>query len=727
MLTKFTRKVTYVTTTLAIFCLSASAQNTIRAFTQAYSDNIKGSTTLLGNTSMHIVGTSSPYAVDLTKMNQTGDANNGAGGLGNSSYGNDNSNMQLIDIDGVSSTKNSSSANLVLPAGSNTIKFARLYWGGRVSNSVVTASPDTLRKVKIRYGTGSYTSAVAVSSNVDQYAISTTEKVYQSYVDVTAFVNANLAGTYTIADIALTAGSSNSGGYFGGWSMVVVYENPTQPYNSVRVYDGYAQVFNSGSATTLSVTLNGLNVPGNTLTADEAVMGTMSWEGDANLGASSSNVNGDFVKVNNIAVTNASNPSGNFWNGSITKNGSFVSTKNPNYYNQMGIDIDEVNVGTGFNIAPNATSVNIQFGTEADQYFPSMFTFSIRVKDPQILIDKSVIDSSGNGKVDFSYERLDYTLSGSNPGTGSAYNTYIVDTLPTNVTYVPGSLQVVNATGVTAGLKTDALDADQAYVGTANGKTFVKFFIGNGSTGTQGGELPAAGTYTLKFSVRTLQIPTSVVNVVRIFATSFTGQTFTDDATAVINPGEGPVAVKMTSFKASLLNSKNALLTWDTESELENDRFEIERSEDGIQFINRGKVTGNGSTAFSHSYNFTDEINTSAAVLYYRLKIVDKDGKYSYTRIIALRIKGLISIDNFNVYPNPFISDIKISLNSLSDVNATFRIISFDGKELVRRSNELKKGDNIIVMSDFGSLPKGSYILEVSTPAEKFIKKILKN
>lgn len=37
----------------------------------------------------------------------------------------------------------------------------------------------------------------------------------------------------------------------------------------------------------------------------------------------------------------------------------------------MGIDIDEVNVGTGYGILPNATSVTVEFGTEADQYFPS--------------------------------------------------------------------------------------------------------------------------------------------------------------------------------------------------------------------------------------------------------------------------------------------------------------------------------------------------------------------
>ena len=68
--------------------------------------------------------------------------------------------------------------------------------------------------------------------------------------------------------------------------------------------------------------------------------------------------------------SNATNQSDNPWNGTITDNGVHVTTKNPNYTNQMGIDIDQFDVGTGYGILPNANSVTLEFGTEADQYFP---------------------------------------------------------------------------------------------------------------------------------------------------------------------------------------------------------------------------------------------------------------------------------------------------------------------------------------------------------------------
>jgi len=726
MLTTFTKKAALFTSMMAIVCLSSFAQNAIRPFAQVFSENIKGGTTMFGNTILNVVSGNN-NTVNTTYMNQTSNANNGVGGLGNSQYGNDGNNMQYTDIDNSSSTVNSSSANLVLPSGTNNIRFARLYWGGKINNSVITGAPDTLRKIKIRKGTsGSYFNAITPSTNVDVYDISSSEKAYQSFVDITAFVNTNGAGTYTVANLPVTPGTSSTGGKYGGWVIVVAYENQTQPYNSIRLYDGFAQVYDNGNISYLTIQLTGLNVPSTPLMADEAVMGTMAWEGDANLGSSTSNPAGDFIKINNTVVSNAVNPGTNFWNGSITKNGEFVTTKNPNYSNQMGIDIDEVNVGTGYNIQPNATSLTVQFGTEADMYFPSIFTFSIRVKDPTVVLTKTVADDNNNGFAD-SNEELTYTLAGSNQGAGSSYNTYIVDSLPNNVSYVPNSLQVVNAPGVTAGFKSDAQDGDQAYYGTANNRNFVKFFIGTGATGSAGGELPTNSTYSVKFKVKAEAIPGSIINTARIYGNSVVGDLFTDDGTAVIGENQGPTPVKMTAFTASLLNNKSSLLKWSTQSEINNSFFEIERSEDGIHFESRGKVNGNGTTTLSHNYSYIDAINTNAPILYYRLRIFDNDGKYAYSKIIAIKINGSISVEKFNVFPNPFVTDIKVALTSQSDVNATFRIISFEGKEVLRRNIDVQKGDNIVVMKDFGTLPKGNYILEVTTATDKFIKKIVKN
>ena len=112
-----------------------------RNYSKVFSDNIKGGTTMFGNTLTHIENNG---VADTAKIN-----NNRANG--NSNYGNDNVNIQYVDIDGSTDagagTRNSSSANLALPAGTNTIKLARLYWGGRVKKSDFDISLDTFVKV----------------------------------------------------------------------------------------------------------------------------------------------------------------------------------------------------------------------------------------------------------------------------------------------------------------------------------------------------------------------------------------------------------------------------------------------------------------------------------------------------------------------------------------------------------------------------------------------------
>jgi uncharacterized repeat protein (TIGR01451 family) len=717
MLTKFTTRVSLLLLSIAI-CSVTNAQTTINAYAQVYSANLKGGTTVLGNTSMAIT---TGGVIQANLMNETPDAN----GLVTS--GNDNKNMQFVDIDGVALTKNSTSADLVLPAGTNTIKFARLYWGGRINNAAITSDPDTLRKAKIRFGSGAYQNILAPSGSVDVFAVTPTEKTYQTYVDVTAYLQANGAGTYTVADVPATPGAIDRGGEYAGWSIVVAYENTNSLLNSVRIYHGYSSIAANNS---LSVTLNGLNVPNNSLSAGDAVMSTMAWEGDGNLGASANNTAGDFMQVNGIAVSNAVNPATNFWNGSISKNGVSITTKNPNFRNQMGIDIDEVNVGTGFGILPNATSVTLKFGTEADQYYPSYFAFALRVKDPLVTIAKTVADANGNNTIE-SNEVLTYTLSGKNIGPGVAYNVAIVDTLPTNVTYVANSMKVLSGPGAVIGNQTDAVDAaDYSSTGTNAGKTYLKFFMGVGATNTAGGTMQVNDTYSVQFQVQGQLIPGSVSNTATSYAYSAApaSDLFTDISTAVIGPAGGPLSVKLTSFSVSLLNDNSAGLKWITQSETNNDYFQIERSDDGIHFTSRGTVTGNGTSGLTHSYGFTDDINTSSKIVYYRLKDIDKDGKFGYSTIVALRLKGAsTTVNKFSVYPNPFVTDIKVSLTSATSVTGTFRVFTLNGKEVLNRAIQVQAGDNIVVLKDFGTLATGSYILEVTTPTDKFVSKIIKN
>ncbi len=231
-------RVSAICSALLLFAFISHGQ--VRNYNLVYSDNIQGGTAMFGNTLMHIVNNGT---VNLTKMN--GNSVNG-----NSVYGNDNENMQYIDIDGStgngSVTRNSSSSDLVLPAGTNVIKLARLYWGGRVQNSNFDLSVDSNKTIKIRKGTtGPYSNVTALG--IDKVAPSTGYTQYQAYADITALVKNNGAGTYEVGNAPLSIGPIDGGGNHGGWCIVVVYENTTVNYNSIRIYDGFEQVYSNGN------------------------------------------------------------------------------------------------------------------------------------------------------------------------------------------------------------------------------------------------------------------------------------------------------------------------------------------------------------------------------------------------------------------------------------------------------------------------------------------------
>lgn len=714
---------TLAASAVAILLFSASANAQFRNYGIAYSDNVKGSATLFGNT-LEAVYNSNNTTVDTATMNATR-AN------GSASSGNDGSNMRFVDIDGSSGagagTTNSSSADLALPgSGTNTIKFARLYWGGRVLKSDFDMSDTSKQKIKIRKGTsGAYLQYKA--DHIDDTLVGTGSSAYfqyQAYVDVTDLISVNGGGTYTVGNAPLTQGSIQGGGYYGGWSIVVVYENTTAftSYNSIRVYDGFEQVFNGGSSTLSTVTLTGLNVPSGSLSLRDAKMGVLAWEGDANL-------TGDSLRINNHYFSNAINPQGNVFNGSISDSGVFIHTKNPDYTNEMALDIDQFYVGTGFGINPNDQSVTLAFRTEADQYFPGLFTFVIKTKDPNPTLNKTVFDSSGNHIAEAG-EKLTYTLYGKNTGAGNANLTVISDTLNSNVTYIPGSLRVVYAPGVATGSLTDASGDDQAeYIVNGSTKT-IRFRIGNGSNASVGGTLSVSDSFDVQFDVR-VNTPSAgssvppIVNVARVIAYSDANVPSIDDATAILDPQGGPLPVSLTSFGASLIEANETSVNWTTSLENACSKYMVQRSTDGKSFATINTIAGNGTTATAHSYSVSDDISSvDASVVYYRLAQMDINGKINYSRVVTIKVKG--SSNTFVASPNPFKSYLNISLQSGKSEVGTARVFNMLGKEVMTKNIQLTKGLNSVSIEELSGLPSGNYLIQVNTTGGSMVQKITK-
>ncbi len=423
---------------LMIFILlgigTANAQ-LIRPFTQRTSPfnpgvsiyNVKGDFTMIGNT-------------NLSLQNYSDNS------------GNQNS-MVYVDIDNDSATLNSSSANLnfstengAVPACSEVV-FAGLYWTGRASNG--PSSPNTFpvtkngvtvnfdkQKIKLKGPSSSaYTDVIATTSDI-YYPQNGDGFMYSAFAEVTDYVRNNgVLGAYTVADIALIEGAGGTTGFYGGWSLVVIYSNNNMRLRDITVFDGHA--FVAGNVTAdFTIPLSGFNA---TQSGPVNVkMGLIAGEGDRQ-------ISGDFFQIRNAANTawvdleHGGNSTTNFFNSSIFTGNN---TRNPNLLNNTGLDIsvfDLPNVNNSI-IGNNQTSTTFRYGSNQDTYIIFGIVFSVDAYEPDIigintLTQTNGIPASASPSI-LPGQNLTYELDIKNIGSEDVVNGQIIIPVPYNANFV---------------------------------------------------------------------------------------------------------------------------------------------------------------------------------------------------------------------------------------------------------------------------------------------------
>jgi trimeric autotransporter adhesin len=165
------------------------------------------------------------------------------------------------------------------------------------------------------------------------------------------------------------------------------------------------------------------------------------------------------------------------------------------------------------------------------------------------------------------------------------------------------------------------------------------------------------------------------------------------------------------SFKGAISNGI-AKLQWLTEDENKTKAFTIERSTNGRDFDSIGIVAAKGA-AGKFDYNFPDAgiTDLSSPVVYYRLKIADADGRYSYSEIVPLYLGSITS--TINVRPNPVVTDAVIDINAVAAENVNWKLTDNTGKIVLQQNILLRKGKNTFPIN-LGKLPAGTYYLKVT-------------
>ena len=133
----------------------------------------------------------------------------------------------------------------------------------------------------------------------------------------------------------------------------------------------------------------------------------------------------------------------------------------------------------------------------------------------------------------------------------------------------------------------------------------------------------------------------------------------------------GPVPVELVSFSATVLGS-SVRLEWVTATESNNLGFDIERSQNGVDFRKIAFVAGNGTTAVPHRYAYADA-DLLAGRYYYRLRQIDVNGQFDYSQTIEVDVAAPEDFSLAQNYPNPFNPStvINYQLSEVSDVELT--------------------------------------------------------
>lgn len=170
-------------------------------------------------------------------------------------------------------------------------------------------------------------------------------------------------------------------------------------------------------------------------------------------------------------------------------------------------------------------------------------------------------------------------------------------------------------------------------------------------------------------------------------------------------------------------NDCQMVLNWLTESEQNNDYFEIEKSKDGRDFETIGKESGAGNSSTFQHYKFVDPIPSSGN--YYRLKQVDFDGAYSYSPVIHLTSDCITNDDNIGIitlFPNPVLNG-EVSIRFKANESETNEVVLYNlvGHRLKSHTLTLKKGMNDVRM-DVSEITAGTYWLRLGKRTTSFIK-----
>lgn len=213
----------------------------------------------------------------------------------------------------------------------------------------------------------------------------------------------------------------------------------------------------------------------------------------------------------------------------------------------------------------------------------------------------------------------------------------------------------------------------------------VTLYSTNYTNATGAGFTVAKGTSTSTFGLNGTCAASTAGNTVR---TGLNGFSVFGVAQSV-----SPLPVELVAFTGSALEDRNQL-NWSTASEMNNHFFDIERSDDGVNFYTIGRRMGHGTTTQMNAYAY-DDFSPLEGTNYYRLRQVDYNGATTYSSVVTLEFhRGNMTVSN--VQPNPTSGQVNFDFNSPSETTVHVIITDITGRVVKDEYKEVKAGTTMV-------------------------------
>lgn len=706
-----------------LLSLHLSAQD-VRPFTVRYTTDARGKMVMVTN---NIITTKRRSGGTAVKY----DAAPPACPAGSFLCKNDGEFNTNIDIDGDPTTFNSSSATLTMPT-CNSVAYAALYWSAGIAisqnnNGALPMRSAGWNNILFKAPGGTYQAITADKTDT----LRSVFHGYQCFRDVTDLVRAAGVGSYTIANVkcdTVNAAGQPLANAFGGWTMVVIYADPSQALKNFTIFDGLTVIGNTAGINSKDITITGFKCPpiGNVV----ASMGVVVYDGDR--GAA----DGFFMKKNTTGVfTNqtfgveSAASTSNFndaWNSSITDKGSLVTSRIPAHQNTYGFDAHIYKLANSGNtyLRNSDNSAVVRISTTSEGYVLGLLTSEIDTYYPELVMENTITPLSSNPDR-YTGDTLRIYSVVKNIGNNTATGVRAEDRLQPYFKYVPNSITIENVT------KTDiAADDEAEFIAATN--TIIARLGTSGSIANSDPEYKLS--YLVTITTNCADIPSTPMTlqqqtklfyqdqVSSVFDSTASRPKSLDNCVAAISAGAVNLnygcmtilPVKLLSFTGIRAPGGNQLL-WKMQEEKDAAIYVVQVATDGIHFKDIYNRHASGSSGI-FSYSYTDNRSYASGNIYYRIKTTFKTGRSEYSGTIRINT----STNN------------TITLQQQSPTARTVTIRSSEPISFVQFYNtkgQFLKSTQAIVANqpvDVTDLPPGIYYLRVYTKENMQVVKLLR-